>query len=271
MKNYNKNVISLYLQYLDANTLYGWAMCKKLPVGNFRWAHNLLLYTEKFIKNYYDDSDTGYLLEVDVHHPKTLHELHSDLPFLPERRKNLLTTLEDKEKYVIHISALKQALNHGLKLTKVHRVIKFKQKAWMKPYIDLNTKLRTNAKSEFEKDLFKLMNNSVFGKAMENVRNHKDIKLVVTNETRKKLVSEPNYHSSKSFSDNLMAIEMKKTKVIMNKPIYLGQAILDISKTLMYEFWYDYLKPKYKDKVNYFIWILIVLSYTLRLKIFTKT
>ena len=115
------------------------------------------------------------------------------------------------------------------------------------------------------------MNNSVFGKAMENVRNHKDIKLVVTNETRKKLVSEPNYHSSKSFSDNLMAIEMKKTKVFMNKPIYLGQAILDISKTLMYEFWYDYLKPKYKDKVNYFIWILIVLSYTLRLKIFTKT
>ena len=118
MKNYNKNVISLYLQYLDANTLYGWTMCKKLPVGNFRWAQNLLLYTEKFIKNYYDDSDTGYLLEVDVHHPKTLHELHSDLPFLPERRKKLLITLEDKEKYVIHISALKTSIKSWTKINK---------------------------------------------------------------------------------------------------------------------------------------------------------
>ena len=114
----------------------------------------------------------------------------------------------------------------------------------------MNTKLRKEAKNEFEKDFFKLMNNSVFGKTMENVRKHRDIKLVTTDEKRNKLVSEPNYQTIKQFSENLLAIEMKKTKVKMNKPVYLGMSILDISKTLMYEFWYDYVKPKYKDKAK---------------------
>ena len=114
----------------------------------------------------------------------------------------------------------------------------------------MNTQLRTNAKNDFEKDFFKLMNNSVFGKTMENARKYRDIKLVTDNESRNKLVFEPNYHTTTQFSENLLAIEMKKTKIIMNKPIYLGQAILDIGKTLMYEFWYNYLKPKYKDKVK---------------------
>ena len=132
----------------------------------------------------------------------------------------------------------------------IHRVIQFNQEAWLKPYIDMNTKLRKEAKNEFEKDFFKLMNNSVFGKTMENVRKHRDIKLVTTDEKRNKLVSEPNYHTTKQFSENLLAIEMKKTKVKMNKPVYLGMSILDISKTLMYEFWYDYIKPKYQDKVK---------------------
>ena len=142
-------------------------------------------------------------------------------------------SIDDKENYVIHISALKQALNHGLILKKVHRVIEFRQEAWLKPYIDMNTKLRTDAKNDFEKDFFKLMNNSVFGKTMENVRNHREIKLVTTNERKNKLVSEPNYHTTMQFSENLMAIELKKTVTVMNKPIYLGQAILDVSKTLM--------------------------------------
>ena len=130
---------------------------------------------------------------------------------------------------------LKQALNNGLKPKKVHRVIRFMQKAWLKPYIDMNTKLRKEAKSEFEKDFFKLMNNSVFGKTMENVRKHRDIKLVTTEEERIKLVSEPNYHAAKHFWDNLLATEMKKAKVKMNKPVYLGISILDISKILMYK------------------------------------
>ena len=114
----------------------------------------------------------------------------------------------------------------------------------------MNTKLKTEEKKDFGKGFFKLMNNSVFGKTMENVRNHRDIKLVTTNERRNKLVSEPNYHTTKHFSENLLAIEMRKTKVMMNKPVYLGQAILDISKTLMYEFWYDYIKPKCNENTK---------------------
>ena len=121
----------------------------------------------------------------------------------------------------------------------MHRVIQFNQEVWLKPYIDRNTKLRKEAKNEIRKDFFKLINNSVSRKTMENVRNYRDIKLVTTNNKRNKLVSELSYYTTKSFSENLMAIEMKKTKVKMNKPVYLGMSILDISKTLIYEFWYN--------------------------------
>ena len=177
------------------------------------------------------------------------------MPFLPERKKvnkveKLICNIEDIEKYVMHIKVLKQALNHGLVLKKVYRVIQFNQKDWLKPYIDVNTKLRKETKNDFEKDFFKLINNSVFGKTMENVRKHRDIKLVTTDEKRNKLVSEPDYHTTKRFSENLFAMEMKKTKVKTKKPIYLGTSILGISKTLMYKFWYDYFKPKYGDKAK---------------------
>ena len=226
MRNYNKNIESSYLMYLDANNLYGWAMSQKLPVNGFKWENDLSRFNERFIKNYNENSDIGYFLEVDVEYPKKLFGSHKDLPFLPERKKlekveKLVCSIEDKEKYVIHIRALKQALNHGLILKRVHRVIQFNQEAWLKPYIDINTKLRKEAKSEFEKDFIKLMNNSVFGKTMENVRKHGDIKLVTTEEKTIKLVSEPNYQTTKQFSENLLAIEMKKTEVKMNKPIYL--------------------------------------------------
>ena len=136
----------------------------------------------------------------------------------------------------MHIRVLKQALNHGLVLRKVHRVIQFTQKDWLKPYIDMHTKLRKEAKNDFEKDFLKLLNKSVFGKTMENVRKHRDIKLVTTDEKRNKLVSKLNYHTAKRFSENLLAIEMRKTKVKMNKCAYLGMSILDINKTLMYKF-----------------------------------
>ena len=128
----------------------------------------------------------------------------------------------------------------------------FNQEAWLKPHIDMNTELRKKAKNEFEKDFFKLMNNAVFGKTMENVRKDRDIKLVTTDKRRNQLVTEPNYHAIKYFSEKLLAIEMKKTKVKMNNPIYFGLSILEISKILMYEFWYDYMKPKYGDNVKLF-------------------
>ena len=167
-----------------------------------------------------------------------------------DKSEKLVCNLLNKKKYVVHIKSLKQALNHGLKFNKVHRIIEFNQKAWFKPYIDMNTELRKVASNDFEKEFYKLMNNAVFGKTMENVRKHRDIKLVTTDKKRNKLVSEPNYHTMNYISEDLSIIEMKRMKVKMNKPIYLGLSILDISKILMYEFWYDYMKPKYNDKVK---------------------
>ena len=202
MKNYKNSEESSYIQYLDANNLYSWAMSKKLPVNGFKWldSDKINEINEDFIKNYSENNDKGYILEVDVKYPKRLHELHSDLPFLSERMKvnkykKLVCNLFNKKKYVAHINLLKQALNHGLKLKKVHRVIKFNQDAWLKSYTDMDTELRKAAKNDFEKDLFKLMNNSVFGKTMENIRKYRDIKLVTTDKKRSKLVSEPNYHT----------------------------------------------------------------------------
>ena len=201
VKNFDKNVPSSYLEYLDANNLYGWAMSQKLPVSDFEWieTNDLLTFNENFIKNHDENSDTGYILKVDVEHPENLHKLHRELPFLLERIKinkcnKLVCTSYDKENYVIHVRALKQALNHRLVLKKVHSVIKFYQEAWLKPSIDISTELLTKAKNDFEKDFFKLMNNSVFGKRMGNVRNHRDIKIVTTNKQRSKYASEPNYH-----------------------------------------------------------------------------
>ena len=206
--------------YLDANNLCGWAISQKLPVNGFKWIEGSSEFNKSFIKTYDENSDRGNFLEVNVKYPKNSFNSDKDLPFLAERKK----------------------------LVKVKK--QFNQIAWLKPYIDINTGLRKEAKNEFEKDSFKLMNNSVFGKTIENVRKHRDINLLTTDEKRNNLVSVPNYHTTKCFSENVLAIEMKKTKEKMNKSVYLGMSILDITKTLMYEFWYDYIKPKYGDRTK---------------------
>ena len=182
-------------------------------------------------------------MEVDVEYPKHIRMSHGDLPFLPERMKinkstKLFCNVPDKKNHVVHVVALKQALDHGLKITKVHETIQFDQEAWLKPYIYMNTRLQTEAKNDFEKDFFKLKINPFYGKTMENPRNHRDIRIVATDKERSILASEPNYHSTKYISKDLLIMYMKKTEVEMNKPLYLGQAILDITKTFMYEFWY---------------------------------
>ena len=134
MKNYDERKESSYIQYLDANNLYGWAMPQKLPVNGFKWLEDTSKINEEFIKNYDENNDKGYILEVDVKYPKKLRDIHSDLPFLAKRMKidkckNLLCSLLNKNKYVVHIKSLKQALNHGLKLKKIHRIIEFNQEA----------------------------------------------------------------------------------------------------------------------------------------------
>ena len=180
-------------------------MSQKLPVNGFKWKKNISRFNEKFIKIYDEDSDKGYILEADVEYPKRLHNCHNDLPFLPEIMKikkynKLVCNLYDKKNnYVAHIRTLKQALNHGLILKKEHKVIQYNQKTWLKSDIDMNIKLRTEEKYDFEKDFFKLMNNAAFGKTMENVRKPRGIKLVTTNKRRNCLVSEPNYHTTKCF------------------------------------------------------------------------
>ena len=176
----------------------------------------------------------------------------------------LVASVHGKTNYVIYNYSLKRALNHGLVLRKEHAVISFTRAAWLKPYIDMNTELRINAKNDFEKDYFKLRNKSAFGKTMENIRKHRDIQLVNNNKKRKVLASEPNYHATKDISEDLLIMEMKKRELYMNKLIYLGQAILDISKTLTYESWYDYIKPIYANNVE--LCYLVTDSFVMKIK-----
>ena len=222
---FNPNEDTTNLQYLDANNLYGWAMLQPLPIGGFKWTG----VNPNEISELATRTDNGYQLEVDVSYPEELHNPHNDLPFMCERMEingveKLVPNLRDKKNYVIHIQGLKQAVQHGLRLDRIHRVIEFDQSPWLRTYIDFNTQLRTAATNDFEKDFFKLMNNSVFGKTMENIKKQRNIKLVMTEEKYFCMVMRPNFKSGVLFGENLMGCEMGKIKVVMNKPVYLGQA-----------------------------------------------
>ena len=229
-------------------------MCMKLPTHGFKWLSGGEI--EKFYENRHNLNKTPCILEVDLEYPEKLHDLHNDYPLCPEGVKckngveKLIPNLRDKKKYVLHYKALIQCLNEGMKLKRIHSGIKFVESEWMKPYIDMNTELRAKAKNNFEKDHYKLMNNSVFGKTMENIRNRVNVKLVNSKEKARKLIAKPNYRSCKIFSENLISVHMKKTSLVMNKPVYLGACILDLSKTIMYDFHYKYIKPMYKDKAK---------------------
>ena len=240
-EKYDPSHPSKYLAYLDANNLYGWAMMKPLPVGDFKWME------ERELEHW---EDYPCILEVDLDYPKDIHDLHNDYPLAPERLKiggveKLIPNLWGKKKYVLHHKNLKLYQELGLKLKKIHRGIKFREEPWMKSYIELNTDLRTKGKNDFEKDFFKLMNNSVFSKTMENIRNRVDVRVVNHQNKAKKLISKPNLKHWTRFDENLIAVHLKRTKLVFNKPVYCGMAILDISKTLIYDFHYGYILPKY--------------------------
>ena len=274
MKDYDKKAPSKYIMYLDANNLYGWAMSQYLPTGGFKWLSQKQIDKINLAK-YEVDSKKGLILEVDLEYPEKLHDLHNDYPLAPEKLEvakdmlspyckkiadkyeisiglvqKLIPTLSKKEKYVLHNQNLQLYLDLGLKVTKVHRVLEFNQSPWLKQYIDFNTEKRTNAKNAFEKDFFKLMNNSVFGKTMENIRKRVDVRLVTDEKKLLKYASKPTYVSSKIFNENLVAVHKIKETLTLNRPAYVGMCILDLSKTLMYDFHYNYIKDKYGDKVK---------------------
>lgn len=257
---YDPSKESNYLIYLDANNLYGHSMCQYLPWKDFVWStHRFTVHT---IMQIHSQSCDGYIFEVDLEYPKNLHDLHSDYPMCPEKKivsggsskqTKLLLTLDDKEHYVIHYKMLQLALQQGLKLKKIHRVLKFEQRAWLKPYIDMNTEMRMRATNEFDKNFFKLMINTIFGKTMENMRGRVDIKIRTKWEGRygiRKLIAKPNFKRWTAFDSDLVAVHMKQVEIQMNKPISIGMAVLDLSKILMYDFYYNFMKPRYGANVE---------------------
>ena len=242
-------------------------MCQKLPIGNFKWKNKFKM------SDYADSSDKGCIIECDLEYPSSLHDLHNMYPLAPEKIlvtddmlspyckqifndfnlknsicKKLIPNLNSKQKYVLHYKNLQLYLSLGLVLKKIHRVLEFKQESWLKDYIDFNTEKRKNATSAFEKDFFKLMNNSVLGKTMENLRNRCSIKLVTTREQFLKWAAKPTFQRSVIFNENLTAIHRIKESLKLNKPSYVGMCILDLSKTLMYDFHYNYILKKYNPE-----------------------
>ena len=255
-----------YLLYLDANNLCGYSMSQSLPYKNFKWSNNLTL----------DKLQTG-IYEVDIEIPKELHVKFKDYPLAPEiksipennlseyqkylnnklnikyseKDKKLILDLLPKKNYEIYYKNLEYYMKLGIKISKVHKILTFEEKPFLKDYIDLSTNLRKHSKNDLEKDLFKLMNNAIFGKSMENVLNRSNIKLINNDpEKLSKLIRQPNFQNAYEISNKLCLIESKPIKTIFNKPIYLGACILETSKLHMYQFWYDYLKNKYNDKVE---------------------
>ena len=252
LQEYDPEKPTSFITYQDSNNLYGEAMTQSLPVSDFKWVD------EKDVKSFnvmtvQDDADTGYFLEVDLEYPKELHDLHSDYPLAPEkmlishemlspyqqqlkedlgykpaRVEKLVPNLWNKEKYIIHYRNLKFYLAQGLKLQKIHRVLQFKQEASLKSYIQHNTQLRAAAENDFEKDFFKLLNNSVFGKTMEDVRRRINIKLITEPAMFKKHTAKVTYKRSVVFVNDeekeeyFVGLEAKRTSIKLDKPIYTG-------------------------------------------------
>ena len=274
MKEYDEKAPSKYIMYLDANNLYGWAMSQYLPTGNFKWMTDKKI-SKINLGKYKADGKKGLILEVDLEYPQELHDIHNDYPVAPEKVEvsnnmlstyckkiaekynisiglvsKLIPTFRDKKEYVLHYRNLQLYLDLGLKIKKVHRVLKFDQSPWLKQYIDFNTEKRKHAKNSFGKDFFKLMSNSVFGKTMENLRKRVDVRLVTNEKKLDKLTSKPTFVSSKIFNENLTAVHKVKETLTLNRPAYVGMCILDLSKMLMYDFHYNYIKKKHSNRAR---------------------
>ena len=272
MINYDPTKESSFLVPVDANNLYGDAMSFKLPCKNFKWCDEKdLKYLEENILEIPDDSDIGYIIKVkELIYPKEFHDKHNDYTLFPihkniknedlspyqnklrkiTKSRKLVTSLENKNGLICDYRTLKQSIQHGLKLNGIECAIKYEQKYWLKPYIDLNTKLRQEGTSEFEKDFFKLMNNAVYGKTIENVLKRQDIKFCSERKKALKYIKKINFNRETIFTKNLVALHMNRMQVKYNKPIYAGFCVLEMSKWRMFKFVYEYLKPKWGDKIE---------------------
>ena len=264
MNDYNPEEPSTFITYLDKNNLYGWAMSEYPPYDKFEWVKNV---DELDIMSINKKSDVGYFLEVDLEYPNELHELHNDYPLAPKKLavsngmlsiyckniadeydikvgnvKKLIPNLGNKTKYVLHYRNLQLYLSLGMKLTKIHRALQFKQSDWVKKYIDFNTNKRKNAANDFEKDFFKLMINLVYGKTIENLRKRINIRLVNNKKDFLKYTSRPTYVAHKLFDKDYAAIHEIKTVLVLKKPIYVGFTVLDLSKWNVYDFHYNFIK-----------------------------
>ena len=253
---YNPEKEKSHICYFDANNLYGFIMMQKLPYKGFTWMTKEEM--DYLFKNQKKEiwETIPCALEVDLEYPKELHDLHNDLPLCPENKETknkinkLIPNLNNKEKYVIHYRTLLLCLRLGLKLKKIHKAIKFEESDWMKSYIDKNTRLRTLADNDFEKDFFKLGNNSVFGKTFEDETKRCSVELVTSGRRLKRLASKGNFKGIRLFKDNLVSVHMAVTEVKVKKPIYVGATVLDTSKIPMYEFHYEYIKEKYGENAK---------------------
>lgn len=252
LPNHDPTKESSYLLQVDCNNLYGWAMCEKLPTGDFEWITSTDV-TEEDIRSYDVNKDLyGYFLEVDLEYPAHLHDAHNDYPLAPEhltlgQSRKLAPNLNDKKNYVVHIENLRYYLEKGMILTNIHRGVRFIHSTWLKSYIDNNSARRQQAKNDFEKDYFKLMNNAFYGKTMENVRDRVNIHFCLNKESFDKRVSSPLFADQIHVinPEGLALVKCHRRKVVLDKPIYIGATVLDFSKLLMYKFHYDTMKISY--------------------------
>ena len=267
MEDYDPCQPDVYLLYLDSNNLYGKAMSCALPTGGFRWLTQEEI-EELDLKSLDDDAD-GYILEVDLEVPHQLHDLHNSYPLAPEsisidesmlspfqqqfpdRQKKTSTKLApnlyDKKKYIVHYKNLNYYIEQGLILKKIHRVLTFKQSPWLGEYIAYNTAMRSVAKSTFAKDFFKLMNNSVFGKTQENLRNRINVEIVTDRKTALKRAAKPSMKRSETIHEDLVVMETAITNLKLDKPVYVGFVVLEISKLWMYQFHYSKMIKWFKN------------------------
>ena len=268
LNGYNKDQKSVYGAFLDVTSLYGGIMMKKLPKDRYQWTEFADI--DSLIETYKNKDSVGYVVEVDLNYPPSIHNDHSDFPLAPEKLfisddwlspyskqlaqnrasvPKLVETLFDKKNYICHIENLLFYLEQGLKVVALHRVLQFNKSDWLRPYIEKNTSMRKMASTTFEKNFYKLMSNACFGKTMENKRNRKNIQFVSDQVKASKLTSNPNFKSFQIISDNLCSVYFSVPTVKWDKPTPVEAAILDLSKLALYNFQYNEMTPRYGSRI----------------------